>query len=257
MPYTTLATADTPMDIIYLIDKSASMSADCGNEMTRMDVVRRSLEKVVRVMLRRSMRGATVSPRYHVSMIAYNEDVEDLFGRVCSITELENMRIPQIVPAGRTNTEAAFEAALTYLRHYEPNMQDYPAPLVCHLTDGEVNEGNTDLTRICNEIRSISTRDGATLIQNIYIGDGLLREPIRDARGWPGVLNRSDIVDAHVQHLYDISSPLPDSYAQVLRDNEGYSLNSGVPMLIPAETPGIVELAFAMSGATPTSKPRD
>ena len=104
--------------------------------------------------------------------------------------------------------------------------------------------------------RLMACRDGGS-VPLASAHDCSMREPIRDARGWPGVLNRSDIVDAHVQHLYDISSPLPDSYAQVLRDNEGYSLNSGVPMLIPAETPGIVELAFAMSGATPTSKPRD
>lgn len=257
MPYTTLATADTPMYVIYLIDKSLSMCVDCGPETTRMELVRRSLEKVIRVMLRRSMRGSTVSPRYHVSMIAYNEDVEDLFGKVCSISELENMRIPQITPAGRTNTEAAFNAALTYLKHYESKIQDCPAPLVCHLTDGEINEGNNDLTDICNEIRKVSTADGATLIQNIYIGTGLMREPIRDARSWPGVLNRSDIVEAHVQHLFDISSGLPHSYAEVLREKEGFNLQPDVPMLIPAETPGIVELAFAMSGATPTSKARE
>ncbi len=203
------------------------------------------------------MRGNAISPRYHVSMIAYNEDVEDLFGKVCSISELESMRIPTITPAGRTNTEAAFAAALQYLRHYEHEFQDGPAPMVCHLTDGEINEGSTNLTDICNEIRSISNRDGSTLIQNIYIGDSLLRTPIGDARTWPGVLDRSTIKETHVQHLYDISSPLPESYAKVLAETEGYCLQHGTPMLIPAETPGIVELAFAMSGATPFKSGRD
>ncbi len=41
MSYTTPATGDTPMYIIYLIDKSESMAVECGPEMTRMALVPR------------------------------------------------------------------------------------------------------------------------------------------------------------------------------------------------------------------------
>jgi hypothetical protein len=49
-----------------------------------------------------------------------------------------------------------------------------------------------------------------------------------------------------------MSSPLPESYAEII-EQEGYSLKSGSRMLIPCNSRELIELAFAMSGATPTA----
>jgi hypothetical protein len=49
-----------------------------------------------------------------------------------------------------------------------------------------------------------------------------------------------------------MSSSLPDCYAEAIQE-DGYRLQPGSKMLFPAASQELIELAFAMSGATPTS----
>ena len=58
--------------------------------------------------------------------------------------------------------------------------------------------------------------------------------------------------NSYAQQLFRMSSPLPASYAAVIGE-EGYGLKAGCRMLIPGSNSELIELAFAMSGATPTA----
>ena len=254
MPYEKTATGDTPAFVIYLIDLSGSMSELCGGK-PRIDVVAAALERTKRVMLRRSRRGEEVRPRYAISMLGYSASVTDLLGGVKMIDELETLALPRLDLQGATNTRAGFEAVLSAMNQYIGNLGDCPAPLVCHLSDGGFNQGG-DPRPIVDQIRSMGNSDGNVLVENIYVGDRLLRSPISDAKSWPGVTDPSQIADNTVMQLLAMSSPLPDSYAGVMAETEGYSMQSGVPMLIPAETPDLIDLAFVMSSATPTNPGR-
>lgn len=249
MPYTLPANADHPAFYIYLIDLSASMENDCGGK-RRIDVVAAALERTRRKMIARSRRGDEVRPRYAVAMLGYSDSVVDLLTGIKTIDQLETLTLPTLTPQGKTNTGAAFQAALHILQQYLPNLQDCPAPLVCHLTDGGANTGESaDI--YASQIKQLGTHDGSVLIENIYIGSQLLKQPIDDAKNWPGVLDPSEIRETYVQQLWHMASPLPESYAEEMNETEGYRMRPGVKMLIPAETPEIIELAFAMSSATP------
>lgn len=251
MAYTELATADKPAFVIYLIDLSASMSQLCGGK-PRIEVVKDALERTRRTMIARSRRDDAVRPRYAVTMLGYSLTVTDLLGGVRTIDQLEAMALPSLTLQGQTNTGAAFEAAYNVLQQFLPTIQECPAPLVCHLSDGGANTG-PDPQPIADAIRQLSTADGNVLVENVYIGDQLLRQPITDVRTWPGVLNPSEIREDYVQKLWHMSSPLPEAYAGVMNEMAGYQFQSQARMLIPAETPEMIELAFAMSGSTPVN----
>jgi uncharacterized protein YegL len=249
MPYQKFANADTPAFYIYLIDISESMkTADCGGK-PRISVVANALERTRRVMIRRSRRGNKVSRRYGVAMIAYNHDVYDLLGGVKYVDEFEKMTLPTLYPQGMTNTGAAFLAAYQLLKQHLNNLHDCPAPLICHLTDGMTTTGDNPHP-IAEAIKQLSTEDGNVLLENIYVGARLLRQPITAPKSWPGVLNPTDIDQEYVQSLWHMASPLPHAYAAVMEE-EGYQMQAGARMLIPAETPELIELAFAMSTSTP------
>ncbi|HLK57107.1 MAG TPA: vWA domain-containing protein [Chthonomonadaceae bacterium] len=249
MPYMTPATSDQPAFIIYLLDLSGSMGLPCGGR-RRIDVVANALERTRRKMIARSRRGDDVRPRYAVAMLGYSNTAVDLLGGIKTIDQLETMRLPDLNPQGGTNTASAFEAAYHLLQQYLPNLHDCPAPLVCHLTDGAANPGDRS-GPVAEGIKQLANADGTVLVENIYIGDQLLRHPITDPKNWPGVLNPGDILEEHVQSLWHMSSPLPESYAAEMNETEGYRMQPGAKMLIPAEAPEMIELAFAMSSATP------
>jgi hypothetical protein len=122
--------------------------------------------------------------------------------------------------------------------------------MVCHLTDGQYT--GSDPEPIAQEIMQMSNYDGNVLVENIYIGSEFTRRPISDIEAWPGVLDRSDLKSQYAQQLFDMSSPLPDRYASVINE-EGYELRSGSRMLLPGTNYDLIELAFAISGATPIS----
>ena len=137
------------------------------------------------------------------------------------------------------------------LKQELPNLQhDHPAPMVCHLTDGMFT--GSDPEPIAQEIMQMSNEDGKVLVENIYIGPDLTTQPISDIEAWPGVLDISELRSQYAQKLFNMSSPLPDSYAIVINE-EGYAFRPGSRMLIPGTNYDLIELAFVMSGATPTA----
>jgi hypothetical protein len=125
-----------------------------------------------------------------------------------------------------------------------------PAPMVCHMTDGMYT--GTDPEPVAREIMQMRTPDGPVLVENIYVGKNLTVDAISDPAAWPGVADASELSDSYARKLFNMSSPLPDSYARVINES-GYSLQPGSRMLIPSSNGDLIELAFAMSGATPTA----
>ena len=104
---------------------------------------------------------------------------------------------------------------------------------------------------LAREIMQMHTGDGSVLIENIYVGPNLTVEPISDPSEWSGVTDLDELADPYAQKLFNMSSPLPESYARVINES-GYALRPGARMLIPSSNQELIELAFAMSGATPT-----
>lgn len=246
MAYNIPATAKTPALIIYLLDVSGSMEEKLEGR-TRIDHVNAALNGVLTQMVFRSTKGVIVSPRYRVALIAYSDTPMDLLGGVCTVDVIAQRGSPTLRAQRTTDTYAAFLKAREILQQELPTMTGCPAPLVCHMTDGAYT-GN-DPEPLARELMNTRTPDGNVLVQNIFIGNNLTTAPIGDPTEWPGVRAESEIANAFAAKLFRMSSELPDGYAAMMAD-EGYSLEPGSRMLFPASSAELVQLAFAVSGAT-------
>jgi hypothetical protein len=217
----------------------------------KIDMVMEAYQACLKVLLRRSTKGEIVSPRYAIHLFAYNTEVLDVYEETLSIGDIIQKPLPRFdpKPIHLTSTCAAFRYALALLQNKMPYVQDFPAPVVCHLTDGVSSDG--DPSSIVNEIRGLKTNDGPVLVSNIFVGDHLLNQPILDMKKWQGVKSPNQLQSQAACNLFNISSQIPGAYAQNIQ-KKGYSLQSDARMLIPATNLELVELAFAMSTATNT-----
>jgi hypothetical protein len=109
-------------------------------------------------------------------------------------------------------------------------MQDCPAPLVCHLTDGEFI--GADPEKIAKRIMAMRVPDGPVLVENIFISDDVLPEPVRDVNAWPGILASTRLRNDYGRRLRSMSSPLPEQYRGWLSEY-GYHLAPGALMMLP------------------------
>lgn len=244
MPYTIQATKDTPALVIYLLDVSGSMKADLGGK-SRLDNVQRSLVAVITKMVQRSTKGALVSPRYHLAMIAYSDRPIDLLGGIKPIDQVAKMGVPRLELLGETNTEAAFLEAEKILRTNLPRYQNCPAPLVCHMTDGEFNVGYSPLP-IADRIRAMQVAEGNVLVENIFLTASAPR--ISNINEWSGISSDAGL-DSYTQTLFQMSSPVPESYRSLISEF-GYPLVAGARFLFPGNQPELVELGFVVSTIT-------
>jgi len=256
--YVAKAHAGYPAFIIYLLDISGSMGQSLGNK-TRIQVVEAALKSALKTLVSRSLRGNIVSPRYKIAMFTYSDKVNDVYNGIKTIDEIIQIGIPNISATRTTNTFGAFTKARELLRKELPKLQrgisgsednTYPAPLVCHLTDGEYTKKYGDPEPIAKEIMSMSVPDGHVLIENIYISDTLVTSPI-DIKTWSGF--SSDTLfpeNLYARKLLSMSSNAPSSYCALMNKRE-YGIVPGSVMLYPGISDGLVNLAFQMAISTP------
>ena len=249
MSYEIVATSSTPALIIYLIDISASMSEKLDGT-TKIKHVNQAIANILQEMVYRSTRGEIVSPRYRLGMFAYSEKALDMLGKIETISDVVKKGTPELSSLTETNTHAAFTKARELLQSEMPRLGGKPAPMICHLTDGQYT-GN-DPEPIAREIMQMANDDGNVLIENIYVGSDLTKKAIKDIESWSGVQNEDELKSDYAKKLFRMSSPLPESYSQVL-EQSGYSIAAGSRMLIPCHSRELIELAFTMSGATKTA----
>ncbi|MGH9768839.1 MAG: VWA domain-containing protein [Blastocatellia bacterium] len=252
MPYLYEATRDTPALIIYLLDMSDSMNAQIGGQ-PKIDLVSKSMKKVAREMVQRCMKGTTVSPRYRVAIFAYNDEVRDLFGGAITIDQFVNTGIPVMKPSSRTDTAKAFLEAEALLQKEWASIQNGPAPLICHMTDGEYTDD--DPLPIARRIMQMRTPDGNVLIENIFLDSDALPARVVDPYTWPGISSESQLASETARHLFQMSSNIPSSYRELFED-KGYSIAPNAKLLFPGDTPEMVEIGFSVSGLTGVQPPK-
>ena len=247
MPYEVLATSRTPAVIVYILDVSASMSQPLGNR-RRIDVVTDALQAALQVMVFRSTKGSLLAPRYRIAMLAYSDHVYDLLDGFKTVDHVARLGAPELSPMRTTDTARAFEQAEKLLRAELASMRACPAPLVCHMTDGEYT--GADPEPVASRIMQMSVPDGNVLVENIFISDRILTQPVTDPTQWPGVLPDTKLQSDYARKLRAMSSPLPESY-RVMMLEHNYHLAQGARMLLPGTSPELVSMGFQMSAATP------
>ncbi|GFN30953.1 hypothetical protein PCURB6_12130 [Paenibacillus curdlanolyticus] len=246
--YTTKATQTHPALIIYLLDVSGSMSLTSGGK-KRIDVVTESLGIALRQMVFRSTKGSRIAPRYRVAIITYSDEATDLLGGIKPIDELMSSgMVPQLSTHRFSDAAKAFLQAEKLLKAELSNIQDGPAPLICHMTDG-IYTGE-DPEPIAKRIMEMSVKDGNVLIQNIFMSDEVLEKEIDQPKRWGGVREGDTFRDEYGEKLMRMSSVLPESYRQTMQE-ANYSLAPGSLLMFPGAHPDLVALGFQMSAATP------
>ncbi len=247
--YSAVATSTTPVLIVYLLDISGSMSQMLGDK-KRVEIVSDALQEIALEMVARSTKGEIVSPRYRLAIYAYESTVHDVLGGVRTIDQFVRDGVPEFAPRGGTNTAAAFLAAENLLKAELPYMEGHPAPLICHMTDGEYQ--GDDPTPIVQRLMNMSTPDGNVLVENIFISDKILKNPVGEADQWAGIVDESELANDYARALLRMSSPIPASYLNEMAEF-GYGLRAGAPMLFPGQNKDLIKMAFTMSGATPVA----
>ncbi|MFX3625540.1 MAG: VWA domain-containing protein [Ectobacillus sp.] len=252
MDYQVQATQQTPAYIIYLLDVSASMNQlmEAGGEQKRrIDVVTDALAAAIRQMVFRSTKGSRLSPRYRISILAYSDHVYDLLGGVKNIDEVARMRpLDNIQTQRLTNSAKAFSVVERLLQQELPNLQNCPAPLVCHMTDGAST--GEDPEPIVRRIMEMGVPDGKVLVENIFISDEILAEPIANSKKWLGIMPDTMFQEDYGNKLKSMSSVIPESYREMMIET-GYSIQEGALMMLPGTSADLVSLGFQMSAATP------
>ncbi|WP_307606793.1 vWA domain-containing protein [Paenibacillus sp. V4I9] len=246
--YTTQATQSNPALIIYLLDVSGSMSLMKG-EKRRIDIVMDSLYVALKQMVFRSTKGSRISSRYRVAILAYSDEVHDLSGGIKKIDELMNTgMMPTLKTYRFTDTSQAFQYAEKLLQDELPTMQDCPAPLICHMTDG-VYTGE-DPQPIVRRIMDMSVKDGNVLVENIFISDDVLEQEVDEPKRWQGVREDTAFRDDYGYKLKLMSSVIPESYREMMREAH-FNLAKDSLLMFPGTNPELVSLGFQMSAATP------
>ncbi|MFN3763248.1 MAG: hypothetical protein ACK4WK_08630, partial [Anaerolineae bacterium] len=158
--------------------------------------------------------------------------------------------VPELSTMRSTDTARAFAQAEKLLQQELPNLAHCPAPLVCHMTDGEYT--GADPEPAVRRIMAMRVPDGNVLVENIFISDHILKESITDPKRWEGVRPGTKLASDYARKLRAISSPLPPGYRAMMRE-EGYELADDAVMMIPGMTPELVQMGFVMSMSTPIS----
>lgn len=247
MQYSTMATQKTPALIIYLLDVSGSMARKMG-EKRRIEVVMDALGVALKQMVFRSTKGGRMSPRYRIAMLAYSDHVYDLLGGIKSIEHVAKLGVPDLSPQRSTETARAFLEAEKILQEELPGIQSCPAPLICHMTDGEFT--GADPEPVVRRIMEMSVPDGNVLIENIFISDNIVGNAVGDLENWPGITPDTSLTNKYAKKLRNLSSPIPESYRTVMVEF-GYHLGENACMLFPGNSEELVSLGFQMSAATP------
>lgn len=257
--YTKLATSDTPAHIVYVLDASGTM----GNVLdgrTRADWLSEALEHALDNMIERSYTDEIYHSRYRIAVITYANEVDATLTNngFIDVKAFWDSGIPQFKPGGETNTAKALGKAYEILENLLSDSdvkKKCPAPLVCHVTDGEYNTGG-DPMPIAEKIKKLRCDDGSVLFQNLFITDGLLATPIKDVNSWTGFTssNAEQYFKGNKKNyaitLFNMSSTLPDSYASVIQDHN-FNLDAGSRMMYPGISFELIKLALVTSMSTP------
>jgi len=247
--YHTLATSQTPALVLYLLDVSASMDRRL-DERTRLQVALDALREALSAMLFRSTKGAKIAPRYLVGIFAYSSQVIDVLDGVHPIDRaapLLDHRLQRIVTQQGTETSQAFYYAVQVLKEWLPRLYHAPAPLICHLTDGEYT--GFDPEPLARYIMQLRVRDGYVLMQNIYLSEQFSKLA-PSPQNWHGIQSNTPLNDPYARKLRNMSSVLPETYRQYLSEFLGANVHPDSYMLFPGHTPAFIRFAFQMSAAT-------
>ncbi len=248
--YQILASSKTPGLIIFLVDASPSMNKGFQGE-TRIDKTNQLLFNLAVKLVQLSTKGTTVIPRYRIAMFAYSSKAIDLLVGIKDIEQVAQLGIPQLTTLDMSDENNAFGEVENLILSEIPNLQDCPAPLVYHITDGDSNRA--DLILMLQRIMQLITPDGNLIVVNVLVNDSL-QAKMSNEQSWKGFQSAEEIDLPYGRLLFEVSSAVPETYRTVMEEY-GFAISANSRLLFPAHYTELCKLAFPRPAATPTTRP--
>ncbi len=255
--YKNQANSDHPATLIYLVDISGSMNATMQGGKARIEVAKNAIQVAYAQMIQRSMRQGKIHPRYRVGMIAYSDKIYDVYGELGSIVSIDRIKdegIPLITPQKSTNMAKAFRYAEKLIREDIQKwpskwLEECPPPMVVNITDCEFDEEEAqNPLEFAQHLQEISVPDGNVLVENIFITDQI--SVPASPQEWLGYQHNDKTGNSYGDKLLQMSSPIPSTYAQILREQAGLKIREGAAMMFPGITREFIKFGFVMSIVT-------
>lgn len=264
MSYKNLANTDHPATLIYLVDISGSMEAPMPDGKTRIEVAKDAIQNTYTAMIKRSLRQGVTHPRYRIGMIAYSDNLYDVYGNdqnkksILTIGEIKEQGVPPITAQKWTNMAKAFRYAAHLIKEdlktwSEKWLAECPPPMVVNLTDCEYTEDLEDPLDAAKKVQEISVPDGNVLVENIFITDQITLKT-NNPKDWTGYRPDETTGDPFGDKLLAMSSPIPGNYAQIMNEQAGLKIREGTALMFPGVTSEFVMTGFVMSIVTGTQK---
>lgn len=256
--YKNLANSTHPATLIYLVDISGSMAAKMPESKSRMEVAKDAIQTAYSTMISRSLRHGVIHSRYRVGMIAYTTDIYDVYKKLGSIIDVDKLKeegVPPLKPQKKTDMAKAFRYAIRMLQDDIEKWPDLwlkecPPPMVLNITDCEINEGAEDPEPYARELQEISVPDGNVLVSNIFITEQIVVPNKDNIKQWKGYRFNESTGDEFGDKLLAMSSPLPQSYADIMNEQAALTIPPGTAMLFPGINKEFIRTGFVMSIAT-------
>ena len=254
--YKNQANSDHPATLIYLVDISGSMNTPMRDGKTRIEVAKDAIQIAYAQMIQRSLRQGQIHPRYRVGMIAYSNELYDVYGELGSIISIDKLKdegVPAITAQRSTNMAKAFRYAAKLIQEDMQTwskkwLEECPPPMVINITDCEYDEESQDPLEFARNLQQLSVQDGNVLIENIFINEKIAVPAA--AREWKGYRKNDSTGHPYGDRLLAMSSPIPASYAQILREQAGLKVRDGTAMMFPGINREFIKFGFVMSIVT-------
>jgi hypothetical protein len=240
MSYSIPATSENPALVIFLIDLSGSMEKRTGSR-TRLELAREIIENKIVRMIQLSTTGVAIRKRYRVAMLGYNEVVFDLLGGIKPLDEIANLGIPLMGTDTISEASRAFQYVTSLIQIELPGMQNCPAPLVCHITDGGFTGDDPGVAVL--QLQQLSVPDGNVLVETILTANQSFLEQVRDLRKWQGIRSTTPLDSQCLQTWQKVCSQIPESYQMFLHES-GYEIAGDAVMIWPGFAPELYELTL-------------
>lgn len=249
--YKNLANTDHPATLIYLVDISGSMKAPMPDGKKRIDVAKDAIQTAYAQMIQRSLRQGRIHSRYRVGMIAYTTSIYDVYDGIITLDKLKEEGVPPLTPQKSTDMAKAFRYAHKMIKEdiqsWSPEwLKSCPPPMVINLTDCEYADETEDPVGFAKQVQQISVPDGNVLVENIFITDQITL-PSSDIKSWSGYKLDETTGDPYGDKLLEMSSLVPASYAEIMREQQGLKMREGTAMMFPGISREFIQAGFVMS----------
>lgn len=237
------ATCKNPGLMIFIVDVSESMGKS-----KRINLATDLFQRTIRNLISLSQDNKKIYPTYRIAIYAYADNVIPLYENDwVTLDDAAKIGPPHFsIMKESTDTAKAFAYVLSLLKSELTKLNDSPAPIIYHITDGNYTEN--DPTPYAREIMSMRTNYGHTLLQNIFLANDMLVEPIQKIKfkEWTGIKYKKELYHVYARKLFDWSSKIPEKYLGRLKEAGYSSIRPNSRLLFPGEAIDIASRIYAL-----------